>query len=90
MSEPLRQIEQFGDLEFCGFVCRACNFRLRVADPLVAEGVIELFNRRADFTSLTCPECGFEQQYGRDDLKAFLPRGRESTLPKRSGPQRQT
>ena len=67
-------------MDFCGFVCPACNFRLRLSDPLVSRAIVDLFNRGLHLTSLECPECGYEQQYSQDDLQMFLPGGRQAPL----------
>lgn len=68
------------DLDFCGFVCPTCNFRLRLSDPHVSECVVNLLNHGIRFTLLQCTECGNEQQYSQDDLLIFLPGGRQSPL----------
>ena len=61
-------------------MCPACNFRLRLSDPKVSEAIIDLFNHGVRLTSLECSECGYEQEYGQDDLQMFLPGGRQAPL----------
>ena len=68
--------------EFCGFVCSACNFRLRLSDPVVSEAVVELFKHGEEYASLACTECGREHAYSRGDLQMFLPGGRQTPLRK--------
>jgi Zn ribbon nucleic-acid-binding protein len=80
MKHRLKQEVAKESMEFCGFVCPACNFRLRLSDPLVAQAVVDLFNRGLHSTSLECSECGHEQQYSQGDLQMFLSGGRQAPL----------
>jgi len=80
MKHPAKRQQTKQTNEFCGFVCPACNFRLRLSDPLVSHAIIDLFNRRLHLTSVECSECGYEQEYSQDDLQMFLPGGRQSPL----------
>jgi len=70
-------------LELCGFVCSACNFRLRLSDPYVSRAIVDLFNHDLSSISLKCPECGYEQQCGQNDLLMFLPGGKQAPFSKR-------
>ena len=79
MKRPSKR-NRMSERDFCGFVCPACNFRLRLSDPLVSEAILDLFNRGRNLTSLECSECGYEQQYSQDDLQMFLPGGRQAPL----------
>jgi transcription elongation factor Elf1 len=65
------------DLDFFGFVCPACNFRLRLSDRHVSECIVDLLKHEVGVTSLECTECGHEQQYSQEDLLMFLPGGRQ-------------
>ena len=80
MKRPARREKGNRGKDFCGFVCPACNFRLRLSDLHVSEAIVELFNRGVQMTSLECTECGYEQQYGQEDLQMFLPGGKQAPL----------
>jgi len=70
-------------LELCGFVCPACNFRLLLSDPYVSRAIVDLLNHGLSSSSLKCPECGHEHQYGHNDLFMFLPGGKQAPFSKR-------
>ena len=80
MRRPQPKAKMENNPEFCGFVCPACNFRLRLSDPVVSEAVVELFKHGEEYASLVCAECGYQQAYRRDDLQLFLPGGRQTPL----------
>jgi len=74
------KLQQAKDLDFFGFVCPACNFRLRLSDRHVSECIVDLINHEVGFAWLECTECGHEQQYSQEDLLMFLPGGRQSPV----------
>ena len=74
------KLQQAKDLDFFGFVCPACNFRLRLSDRHVSECIVDLLMNEVGFSCLECTECGHEQQYSQEDLLMFLPGGRQSPV----------
>ena len=67
------------NLESCGFVCASCNFRLLLSDLEVSKRVVEVFKLGITSVDIACPECGSERCYTREDLKFFLPDGKQSS-----------
>lgn len=65
------------NLHHCGFVCTACSFQMRLFDLSLTHNVIGSFKAGAQTVNITCPECGEAQVYSNQDLKVFLPGGKQ-------------
>ena len=68
-------------LDYCGFVCPSCNFRLLLSDLQVSMHLVEAFKHGIKQVDIQCPECTLVRAYNLTDLVWFFSEGREVPIP---------